>query len=152
MSSWSRWRSLPPADRRFLVEAGVALARARLLLPFVAIRVDEGPGPEPAPGMREAARSLACLVGIAAAHAPFRVTCLHRSLALRRLLRRRGIPCALRLGVRTSDRAFEAHAWVEFAGVPLHEDQTHVAQFRPLAGPLASAAARGRARYAHPAR
>jgi Transglutaminase-like superfamily len=44
--------------------------------------------------------------------------CLVRSLTLTRLLASRGIQSSLVLGVRTEPR-FEAHAWVECAGVAL---------------------------------
>ena len=43
-------------------------------------------------------------------------TCLKKSLILFRLLRRRGIPAELRLGVRTVDGTFSAHAWIECEG------------------------------------
>jgi hypothetical protein len=47
--------------------------------------------------------------------------CLPRSLYLWWLLRRRGVRCELRIGVRLNDGAFEAHAWVEHAGVPVND-------------------------------
>src|SRR5215831_2394824 len=42
-------------------------------------------------------------------------TCLAQSLALARMLRSRGIPAQVRVGVRTS-AGFDAHAWVEVGG------------------------------------
>jgi hypothetical protein len=47
---------------------------------------------------------------------PLRPTCLTRSLALVYLLRRRGLPAELRIGVRKTGEAFGAHAWVECQG------------------------------------
>ena len=44
--------------------------------------------------------------------------CLARSLALTRVLSRRGIPSTLVIGART-DPGFLAHAWVEHGGAPL---------------------------------
>jgi hypothetical protein len=44
--------------------------------------------------------------------------CLVRSLVLTRLLARRGIPCTLVIGARSSP-VFLAHAWVEHAGEPV---------------------------------
>jgi hypothetical protein len=49
-------------------------------------------------------------------------TCLKRSLILFRLLRRRGIPAELRLGVRTVEGTFSAHAWIECGGRTLLDD------------------------------
>jgi hypothetical protein len=92
----------------------------------------EGPGPEPAELERQA-----LLVGSAARWTPVRTTCLTRSLALRWLLRRRGIPAELRIGVRLADdrpwtvddressmvhrpsSPLHAHAWVECGDVNL---------------------------------
>ena len=48
--------------------------------------------------------------------------CVTRSLVLQHFLRRQGIESELRLGVRTITGQFEAHAWIEFLGVPLAED------------------------------
>jgi hypothetical protein len=49
--------------------------------------------------------------------------CLSRSLVLWSLLRRQGIESDLRIGTRTAGGRFEAHAWVEYDGHPLNEDQ-----------------------------
>lgn len=58
-------------------------------------------------------------VATAAAFYPRRALCLEQSLALYMLLRRRGIPAVLKLGVQT--RPFYAHAWVESCGRPVNE-------------------------------
>jgi hypothetical protein len=55
----------------------------------------------------------------AAAFYPRRALCLEQSLALTWLLRRRGVPAELRVGVQP--RPFYAHAWVELDGRPLNE-------------------------------
>ena len=49
---------------------------------------------------------------------PWDSRCLMRSLVLLRMLARRGVVCALVIGVRPRER-FEAHAWVEHEGRPL---------------------------------
>lgn len=142
MNSWRRWRALSAAQRWLLVEAGILLLGAKVALPLVRIEPERGTPVDVDNETREAARAIARMVAIASARAPFRVTCLHRTLVLRRLLRARGVPCALRLGVRSWDGAFEAHAWVELAGVPLNDDEAHVARFCALVGPVASATMR----------
>ncbi|MFN3648526.1 MAG: lasso peptide biosynthesis B2 protein [Armatimonadota bacterium] len=52
---------------------------------------------------------------------PGEVTCLPRALALFWLLRRRGIPAALRVGVCKEEGALLAHAWVELHGIAVGE-------------------------------
>lgn len=50
-------------------------------------------------------------------------TCLEKSLALWWLLGRQGIISSVRIGSRKSGDKFEAHAWVEHAGVALNEPE-----------------------------
>jgi hypothetical protein len=52
-------------------------------------------------------------------HSFYAGNCLSRSLLLWFLLRRRGIICELRFGVKKSD-TFQAHAWVEYQGKPIN--------------------------------
>ena len=58
---------------------------------------------------------------MAARHSPLHTTCLHRSLVLWWLLHRQGIESALRIGVRKQAGQWQAHAWVEYEGIPLHD-------------------------------
>jgi hypothetical protein len=69
-------------------------------------------------------------VAVAAAFFPGRAVCLEQSLALYLLLRRRGVPAELRLGVQVYP--FYAHAWVELDGEPVNEDRETVEKFRAL--------------------
>ena len=66
---------------------------------------------------------VARVVDMASRYTPVSNTCLHRSLALWWLLRRRGFDSSLRLGMRRHDGRFEAHAWVEHGGVILNDHQ-----------------------------
>lgn len=63
------------------------------------------------------------------------VNCLTRSLLLGWLLRRRGVASQLRIGVKMNNGSLAAHAWVEYAGIPIN-DQPNVgeqfAAFQPL--------------------
>jgi len=54
-----------------------------------------------------------------------RANCLEQSLALWYLLRRQGIVSNLRIGVRKEKEKLEAHAWVEFDGAALNQDESH---------------------------
>jgi len=67
------------------------------------------------------ARRTARLLAVAAQYAGG--TCLARSVVLACLLERQGVPAQLRIGVRKGENGFEAHAWVEAAGVSLNEEQ-----------------------------
>jgi len=55
-------------------------------------------------------------------------SCLPRSIALARVLRKKGVPAIVRLGVDT-ESGFTAHAWVEIDGAPLAESPH---RFTPL--------------------
>jgi len=65
-------------------------------------------------------------------------TCLEESLAVWFLLGREGIPTQVRVGVRNDAKKFEAHAWVEYAGVPLNEAEGMHRHFAAFEEALAS--------------
>ncbi|HET6764919.1 MAG TPA: lasso peptide biosynthesis B2 protein [Longimicrobiaceae bacterium] len=69
-------------------------------------------------------------VAVAAAFFPGRAVCLEQSLALYVLLRRRGVPAELALGVQPYP--FTAHAWVEVDGEPVNEDRETVDKFQRM--------------------
>jgi len=76
---------------------------------------------------------IAWLVERAARNVPWPATCLRRSLVLWALLERAGVATDLRLGFRKTDGVFEAHAWVELAGIPLN-DRRDVRTLYQMAG------------------
>jgi hypothetical protein len=79
------------------------------------------------------ARRLALAIVRAARFGVFRPQCLVRSVALSRMLTRRGIGGAIvRVGVRRTSGEFLAHAWVELAGETLGDADEHVGTFVPL--------------------
>ena len=77
--------------------------------------------PKRAPSARDlqTAESLAELAKVAGRRAPLAATCLPQALAVHAVLRRRGLDPELKIGVRKGEAGFEAHAWVELAGLPL---------------------------------
>jgi hypothetical protein len=82
--------------------------------------------------MAERAASTARMVRAAVHHGLGHPTCLEESLALWFLLARQGIPSRVRFGVRKDAKKFEAHAWVECAGMALNEAEDmhrHIAAF-----------------------
>jgi hypothetical protein len=59
-------------------------------------------------------------------------TCLEESLTLWYLLRKQRVAVCLRIGVRKEEEKFEAHAWVEYEGEALNQDEAmhrHYAAF-----------------------
>ena len=72
------------------------------------------------------------MVQVAARHSPFHLLCLPRSLALWWLLRRQGIGSDLRIGVTPKESRLEAHAWVEFMGVALNDQDDVHERFAPF--------------------
>jgi len=130
-----RWR-----DRWLLAQALVLIPCLGLLLKAVTFqrlarvlgalssaRVDRSVSAAPE------ARTVADVVGMASRHTLIANTCLHRSLALWWLLRRRGFDCQLRFGARKSGGRFEAHAWVEHEGTAIGVDRSTSDDFAPIA-------------------
>ncbi len=69
----------------------------------------------------EGIRSTLQALDLAASYHLKPMTCLERSAAGQRILRRRGVPAELRLGVRHwGTGSLEAHAWIEINGKPLY--------------------------------
>lgn len=58
--------------------------------------------------------------------------CLPESITVWRLLRLQGIQTDLRIGVRRREGRFEAHAWVEYAGIVVSDIQDVSTRFAPL--------------------
>jgi hypothetical protein len=114
---------LSRGDQWLLVGVALLLGATRLglwLLPFPAVRRIVARAARPVRGEAAADPSalgrLAWAVAVASRAVP-RATCLTQALAAQVLLRRRGYPAALRIGVaRGAGGRFEAHAWVESEG------------------------------------
>ena len=80
--------------------------------------------------------AIGALVNVAGRYAPVPSNCLTRSLLLDWLLRRRGVPCELRIGVRLHCGELQAHAWVEHQGKPVNDAADIALRFAPFAEPL----------------
>lgn len=143
-------RKIARLDARSVADvfaAQVALLRARHLVrtqPIGSLTVRSG-GKDPsrdgsaqdAPTQGDATRAdvaradaLALAVSRAADYGLFRPFCLVRALALRTLLERHGLPGSkIRIGVRTREGKFSAHAWIVWNDRVLGDDPKHVATF-----------------------
>ncbi len=75
------------------------------------------------------ARSAARVVAIAAGRGPVKATCLRRSLLLWWLLKRDGIETVVRVGVNRERGTLNAHAWVEYLGRPVNDDDDIALRF-----------------------
>ncbi len=70
------------------------------------------------------ARVIARMVGVAARHGVYHVSCLKQSLVLWCLLARRGIVSEIRIGVQKGqENPLHAHAWVECGGHTLNDSE-----------------------------
>lgn len=88
------------------------------------------------------ARRMARLVNVAAQYTGG--TCLAQSIVLAYLLARQGVPVQLRIGVRKDERGFEAHAWVEAAGLGLNDGQNNAGKYAAFDRDFALARGSGR--------
>jgi hypothetical protein len=87
---------------------------------------------EISPESRQEVQSTCRIVRAALRYSLAQYTCLEESLTLWFLLRRQEIPACLRIGVRKENERFEAHAWVEYSGEALNQDEAvhrHYAAF-----------------------
>ena len=126
-------RRLAWRDRWLLLQAGllmpvlslslrvIGVQRTCSLLRRLAPRRDQAlpTGSETTPARL---REVAHVVAMASRHTPTPNSCLHRSLALWWLLRRRRFDSHLRFGARRHESGFEAHAWVEHDGIVVLDD------------------------------
>jgi hypothetical protein len=123
-----RFGRLSGADRLMVVEALLLLGIARaavLLLPFrwIARRLGvqrEGGAPALTPAAPADAllNHIARVVSGVAVRVPWDANCLAQAIAAKVMLRRRGVPSTLRLGVaRDAAGALEAHAWLSVGEV-----------------------------------
>jgi hypothetical protein len=78
------------------------------------------------------------MVNAAVRHVWRSSTCLEKSLALWRLLERRGIASELRIGARKIDGKFEAHAWVERQGIAVDDPDHLHRHYAPFDGTLST--------------
>jgi hypothetical protein len=89
-------------------------------------------GTDARPEAREEVQVTCRMVRAAVRYSLAQYTCLEESLTLWYLLRKQGIPACLRIGVRKENEKFEAHAWVEYGGEALNQDEAmhrHYAAF-----------------------
>ena len=112
-------------------ECLVTLAWMRVALRFVPQRVLRGVIAPANEGGGDVAE-IAAMFRRMAMRAPFGHTCMHRSLALQRVLARRGVVATLQIGLGRRPRLLPGHAWLEIGGAVVNDDPDVVARYAPL--------------------
>jgi hypothetical protein len=118
-----------PGGRGVLLEAVLWLGLARLALrllpfrrlaPYLGIPCHETPATNPAQPAASSALTVTRALQRAARNLPWECTCLVQGLAGKAMLRRRGLPSTLYLGVaKDKDANLCAHAWLRCGSVIL---------------------------------
>ena len=106
---------------------GFRLAGARRMQSAVEVPLGSAPagGSDPSHQIRMARHSLLMVqraTGISG-------TCLSRSLALRAMLRKRGIDTTMKVGYRKKDGLIEGHAWLEYQGQTINDDPAEICTY-----------------------
>jgi len=146
-ANWHKFWKLSWPEKKLLAQAAVTLPLIGIGLFWPGFRrlhtwlsrwprLAVPPAAEASAGQWPKARVTARMVEVAARHNPFRLLCLPRSLALWWLLRRQGIGSDLRIGVTPKESGLEAHAWVEYKGVALNDQDDVHERFAPFAKPI----------------
>jgi hypothetical protein len=137
-ASLARWRSLSGRQKSQLVLLAIALPATGALIRLVGFQKaakvcarigGQAPLRQTSAQDLEDAQTFASLAGIAGRRGPVTTTCLRQSLVVRAWLRRRGLDARLKIGVRKTGDAMDAHAWVELDGVALAQPKRDHAPF-----------------------
>jgi hypothetical protein len=145
-------RAVSPVQRRLLIEAVVwlgLLRAATLTLPYrrvaALLRLQQSGPADGSPGWPAGCRpshqagTIGWAVQAAAARTPWHSTCLAQSLAGYVILRRRGVPSVVYLGVaKDSAGEFIAHSWLRCGDLIVtgrggHQRYSVIASYRPAA-------------------
>lgn len=114
------------------LEAFVTLAWLRVVLRIAPARALRGTLAREGDGNPFIDRRLIETFNRVAARTPIAHNCMHRSLALQRMLARRGVASTLRIGLGRRPNLFPGHAWLECGGVVINDDAALVARYEPL--------------------
>jgi hypothetical protein len=119
---------LSASELRIVGEAALMLPLTAAGLRIVGLQAWKGlltrtSGRTPAPRqpMAHQAQAVARTVGRVVRRFPYRPSCLHHSIVLWWLLRRRGISSSVEVGVRRESESLHAHAWVVCENVVLND-------------------------------
>jgi hypothetical protein len=120
MWSFDRWRALNGEERLLTIQSGMAIAVTLIALRVLGVDRTLRTASRPlGDKTKTVIGDVAAAVDRAGRYVPG-ATCLPQSVALAWLLRRRGIDARVCIGARTDNGRFDAHAWVEEAGVAIN--------------------------------
>src|SRR5215469_7156517 len=142
MRRWRRFRRLSRFERGIVLEAAAGLLIAWLAVRLLGFRIcravfkDAGTSARNSKALEanslNIARRIAHLEAVTAVNLFFRASCLEQSLVLCRMLRRRSMNAAIRIGARKEGDRFEAHAWIEMEGNVVDSGGTEYLHFVPF--------------------
>jgi hypothetical protein len=136
-----QYLALQPAERTLLLRAFISLAVMQVLLRVAgyqrAVRWARRTelGHYRGADALGRARELAFWIAVASQHHFVSAHCLQCSLVLYQWLWQEGLPSDLRIGVRKVRGEIRAHAWVEYQGQVVNDQETAVSRFVPLTSP-----------------
>jgi hypothetical protein len=113
------------------LEALASLAWARVALRLTPERVLRGVMRESGKGGQADAQVLDAFTA-AAGKAPFSHNCMHRALALRSMLARRGVDARLCIGLGAKPELLPGHAWLQINGVIVGDAPELVSRYQTL--------------------
>jgi hypothetical protein len=145
METWRSFRRLSGCERTIALDAALAHSITLVGLRLTGFRrwksvmdrwshANSNDSPPNRASNLNSVEEISRLAAATARHLPFPTNCLEQSLVLCWLLKRRGISADLRIGARKEADRFEAHAWVEVAGLavdPGNEEHVHFVPFKP---------------------
>ena len=146
---WGRFRKRPQKDRAFIMSALVLLPltmvglrcfgfrRWKELIEQISLK-GRSTNAMPVASKLEMAQRMARAVHSVELHGPATPNCLERSLTLWWLLRRNGLEGELHIGGRKNGPRFEAHAWVELAGVIVNDSPDVHQHYSRFDAPIAA--------------
>ena len=121
-----------------MMQTSVQLLTFRLTTRFLGLTIGE----DPRQFASDQIDQIGWAIRVAAAHTPWRSTCLVQALAGMMMLKRRGLPGTLCLGVakstcKTSSVSIDAHAWLRsggkiLVGAGVHERFNQIAAFKHM--------------------
>ena len=142
MRRWRRFRRLSRFERGIVLEAAAGLLIAWLAVRLLGFQIcravfkDAGTSARNSKALEanslNIARRIAHLEAVTAVNLFFRTSCLEQSLVLCRMLRRRSMNAAIRIGARKEGDRFEAHAWIEMEGNVVDSGGTEHLHFVPF--------------------
>jgi Transglutaminase-like superfamily len=94
-----------------LARSAVLLLPSRWLIPLLGQQRHETPATD-TPVRRSTLQAVGRAVAAASRHTPWESACLVQAIAAKLMLKRRGIPSTLYLGVTKEDNRLTAHAWL----------------------------------------